>query len=119
MVCNTPGLIRAARITLLSILISQSYQKTDQIKVRNARIYTPFKRHLTIPLVQVIRIGLVIENGISTVQSVDSFIVQLGDGQAKDIKFADNMTLLVLWESNGECSITHTLWTISLTRYKG
>jgi anaphase-promoting complex subunit 4 len=43
-----------------------------------------------------------IENGISTVQGIDSSALQLGEGQIKDLKFADDMILLVLWESKGE-----------------
>jgi anaphase-promoting complex subunit 4 len=62
---------------------------------------TIFQTSLIYPPVRVIQIALVVENGISTVQSVDSSAVQLGNGQAKDIKFVDGNTLLVLWESNG------------------
>jgi anaphase-promoting complex subunit 4 len=43
--------------------------------------------------------------------------LQLGDGQIKDIKFADNNTLLVLWESNGElCSMTNDIKSVSNKR---
>ena len=54
------------------------------------------------PLVQVIRITLALENGISAVQRLDSSVLKLGDGRVKDAKFADGYTMLVLWESNGE-----------------
>jgi hypothetical protein len=53
-------------------------------------------------LVQVLRLGLFIENGISRVQNVDSALVQLSNGRIKDVKFMDDKILLVLWESNGE-----------------
>lgn len=43
-----------------------------------------------------------IENGISTVHGIDSSAVQLGDGQVTDVKFSDDSTLLVLWESKGK-----------------
>jgi anaphase-promoting complex subunit 4 len=52
-------------------------------------------------LVHIIRITLVLENGISTVQGLDSSVLQFGDGQIKDVKFADGYTMLVLWESKG------------------
>lgn len=59
--------------------------------------------------VQVIRLGLFLENGISRVQNIDSALVQLGDGRIKDMKFMDDDVLLVLWEFKGKnplkCSI--------------
>ncbi|KAE9379056.1 hypothetical protein N431DRAFT_363885 [Stipitochalara longipes BDJ] len=56
-------------------------------------------------IVQVIRLGLFIENGISQVQTIDSALVQLGDGTIKDIKFMDDNLLLVLWDSSGTRSL--------------
>jgi anaphase-promoting complex subunit 4 len=36
------------------------------------------------------------------VRRTDSALIQLGDGRIKDMKFADDNVLLVLWESNGK-----------------
>jgi hypothetical protein len=58
------------------------------------------------------QITLAIENGISTVESIDSSALQLGTGRIKDLKFADSYTLLVLWESNGKQFLT-----VSATRH--
>jgi anaphase-promoting complex subunit 4 len=52
--------------------------------------------------VQVIQIVLSIENGISTVHSIESSAVQLGNGEAIHVKFSDQNILLILWRSNGE-----------------
>jgi hypothetical protein len=45
-----------------------------------------------------------IDSGISTVSSIDSAAVQLGNGRVKDIKMWDDNLLLVLWESKGKLS---------------
>lgn len=55
---------------------------------------------------QIIQIELFIENGISTVRSTNSSILQLGDGRIKDLKFIDDSTILVLWEANGKAHST-------------
>ncbi|ESZ98045.1 hypothetical protein SBOR_1576 [Sclerotinia borealis F-4128] len=55
--------------------------------------------------VQIIQVELSIENGISTVRSTNSSILQLGDGQIKDLKFMDDSIILVLWEANGKCNL--------------
>jgi len=47
-------------------------------------------------------VGLSIESGISSVSSLCSSAIQLGDGEVKDIKFLDSTTLLVSWEMNSE-----------------
>lgn len=39
-------------------------------------------------------------------QRIESSALQLGDGQAKDIKFASDNTLLVLWELNSKLHIS-------------
>lgn len=64
----------------------------------------PFSCELRNSAVQVVRVVLKIENGISTVQSVESSTVQLGDGRIKNIKFLDNFVFLALWESEGKSS---------------
>ena len=51
---------------------------------------------------RVFRIGLAIENGISSVRNVDSHTTQLGEGYIRDLKFADDKMLLILWESKGK-----------------
>jgi anaphase-promoting complex subunit 4 len=56
---------------------------------------------LNISSVQVIRLGFLIENGISRAQNVDTALVQVGDGRIKDMKFMDDKVLLILWDSNG------------------
>jgi hypothetical protein len=56
-------------------------------------------------------VTLSIENGISTVHSIDSSAVQLGDGQIKDVKISDDSILLALWESKGKSF--HFLTTVS------
>ncbi|CAD6442860.1 c06f7089-702f-465a-9a30-5ce32c70bb1d [Sclerotinia trifoliorum] len=55
--------------------------------------------------VQVVQIELFVENGISTVRSTNSSVLQLGDGQIMDFKFMDDSTILVLWEANGKCNL--------------
>ncbi|KAJ5038336.1 uncharacterized protein L3040_007202 [Drepanopeziza brunnea f. sp. 'multigermtubi'] len=52
-------------------------------------------------IVQVVRILLSIENGVSSAHSSTSSAVHLGDGQIRDIKFSDDSVLFVLWELNG------------------
>lgn len=44
---------------------------------------------------------MALKNGISTVQRLDTSVLQFGDGQIKDVKFADGYTMLVLWQSKG------------------
>ncbi|EPQ67390.1 Bgt-309 [Blumeria graminis f. sp. tritici] len=56
---------------------------------------------LSIVLVQIIRIILSIYNGKSTVNTTESFSVQLGIGKIKDIRFSNTHSLLVIWEDNG------------------
>ncbi|RDL40755.1 WD40 repeat-like protein [Venustampulla echinocandica] len=50
--------------------------------------------------IQITRHKLAIENGISTVQQIDSSVIQLGDGQIRDIMFLGDNGLLALWESH-------------------
>jgi len=45
-----------------------------------------------------------IDSGISTVSSIDSAAVQLGNGRVKDMKMWDDNLLLVLWGSKGKLS---------------
>jgi anaphase-promoting complex subunit 4 len=78
-------------------------QKTSQILV--CKLLSIVESKLSVYLVQIIRLGLFIENGISQVQSVDTALVQLGDGRIKDVKFMDDKVLLVLWESSGTVSL--------------
>lgn len=64
--------------------------------------FFPLRPQLTPHTVQVVQVAFSIENGISTVQNVLSSTLRLGDGQVKDLKFSDDQTLLVLWESKGK-----------------
>lgn len=50
---------------------------------------------------QIFRMALSIESGISTVRSIESCTVQLGKGDILDLKFVDDNTLFVLWNSKG------------------
>lgn len=58
--------------------------------------------------VQIIRITLALENGISNVHKLESSILQFGVGRVKDVKFLDGCVMLVLWELNGERALP--LW---------
>jgi hypothetical protein len=52
--------------------------------------------------------------------SIDSATVQLGDGQAKDMKMWDDSLLLVLWESKGKSSSSLSMKNFeSLTAVQG
>lgn len=51
--------------------------------------------------VQIVRLSLLIENGISRAQNVDSSCIQLGEKQIKDIKFLDDQKMMVLWSQSG------------------
>ncbi|KAF7930951.1 hypothetical protein BELL_0049g00140 [Botrytis elliptica] len=62
--------------------------------------------------VQVVQVELLIENGISTVRSTSSSIMQLGNGQIKDLKFLDDRTILVLWEADGKCNLLGIFYSI-------
>jgi anaphase-promoting complex subunit 4 len=53
---------------------------------------------------------MTIENGISTVQDVQTQAIQLGQGKIKDVKFLDDRTLLVLWKSSGELQSLSSIW---------
>ncbi|RFU31034.1 hypothetical protein B7463_g5333, partial [Scytalidium lignicola] len=55
--------------------------------------------------VQFVLVRLEVENGISSIISTESAIVQLANGYVKDIKFLDHHWLLVLWEADGEASL--------------
>ncbi|KAH8665010.1 anaphase-promoting complex, cyclosome, subunit 4-domain-containing protein [Tricladium varicosporioides] len=48
--------------------------------------------------IQVNRLSFSIENSISKGRSIDASVIQLGDGQIKDLKFLDSSDLLVLWQ---------------------
>ncbi|KAH6668009.1 anaphase-promoting complex, cyclosome, subunit 4-domain-containing protein [Halenospora varia] len=48
--------------------------------------------------IQINRLSFSIENGMSKSRSTDASVVQLGDGQIKDLKFLDSSNLLVLWQ---------------------
>lgn len=52
--------------------------------------------------VQVVRVTLSIENGISSLHDISSGSLQLGNGIIKDLKVWDDREILVLWESNSE-----------------
>ncbi|KAG0651892.1 hypothetical protein D0Z07_1276 [Hyphodiscus hymeniophilus] len=54
---------------------------------------------------EVFRVTFSIENGISNVQNIDSTAMELGDGRVKDLRFADDNIMLVLWESKGLTSL--------------
>lgn len=56
-------------------------------------------------LVQVVRVTISIEKGISSIRSAESSAVQLGDGEIRDIKFFGDF-LLVLWSAKGRQSST-------------
>lgn len=63
---------------------------------------------LIVLVVLVVRVALRIESGISTVDSIASSSLQLGDGRAKDMKFIDDDKLLVLWDSAGNIEVQST-----------
>ncbi|KAK6585577.1 hypothetical protein PZA11_002304 [Diplocarpon coronariae] len=56
-------------------------------------------------VVQVARVLLSIENGISSLHRSDFSEVQLGDGQIRDIKFLDDRIVLALWELKERVSL--------------
>jgi hypothetical protein len=61
-----------------------------------------------------------IESGISTVSSIDSAAVQLGNGRVKDMKMWDDNLLLVLWETKGKLSSSLSMKNFeSLTALQG
>jgi len=53
-------------------------------------------------LVQVTKVGLGVSNGISSLYGVQGAIVKLLGGTIKDIKFAGEDIMLVLWDTAGE-----------------
>ncbi|TVY83618.1 Coatomer subunit delta [Lachnellula suecica] len=52
--------------------------------------------------IHVTRVAFEMASGISTVQSIESAAIQLGNGQIKDIKFFDSASLLILWDTDGK-----------------
>ncbi|PBP26569.1 anaphase-promoting complex component Cut20/Apc4 [Diplocarpon rosae] len=67
--------------------------------------YTAFTPKGSDSVVQVARVLLSIENGVSSLHSCGFSEVQLGDGQILDIKFLDDQFVLVLWEFKGRVSL--------------
>ena len=54
--------------------------------------------------------GLRIVNGLSSCLAVGLALLDLGRGEIKDVKFADDESLMVLWCSSGElCMISDRL----------
>jgi len=52
--------------------------------------------------VQIIKIDLLVENGISHPSDLETVSVQLCGGRIRDIKFADAAELRILWDSDGK-----------------
>lgn len=52
--------------------------------------------------VQLARVHLTIDGGLSSVSGIDSSAVNLGSGKVKDIKIFGDTNLLVLWELDGK-----------------
>jgi hypothetical protein len=64
---------------------------------------------LIILAVQVIRIALSIENGVSSVHEVTSSTLELGEGQVQDMKFTDENVLILLLELKGKANSSQML----------
>ncbi|KUJ12694.1 uncharacterized protein LY89DRAFT_672835 [Mollisia scopiformis] len=56
-------------------------------------------------ILQVVRVIMSLENGISSPHSVSSTSLQLGNGIIKDLKIWDDSEILALWESNTTTSL--------------
>lgn len=49
-----------------------------------------------------VRVALRIVNGLSSTEAVEMGLLELEDGEIRDVKFADDEYLMVLWGAAGE-----------------
>ncbi|KAH8815752.1 anaphase-promoting complex, cyclosome, subunit 4-domain-containing protein [Xylogone sp. PMI_703] len=96
------GDIRAIGVSQSDGVMDMNMGKVDSSLCCSHIAFVPSRFHNQ---VQFVLVRLKIESGISSIVSTESAIIQLAEGNVKDIKFLNNRLVLILWETEGEMNL--------------